>query len=244
MASQPVTLPTTATTTASSSTNALPVSWALGFLTLVGAPTTQNNIDNLLRWGNAESGGSQKFGGWSNYNPLNIVTQPGDNSTGAGGQQGDIANFGSLSDGVAASARLFQGNPNAAPIIQTLRNNGSTDQLNTAVNGFYSTWGGSINITGASSTAQNVTTTGITSDITSGLENLPFVGGLFSAATSTGSLAGQFLGLLTDWRYVVEVIAGLAMTVLGVVIILKDTGALRAAGKGAEGAAAVGAAAA
>lgn len=233
MAANPTTVATTPTTPA------LPVNWTIGFLKSIGAPVTQNNIDNVLRWGNAESGGTQKFGGWNNFNPLNIVTQSGDNSTGAGGTQGDIANFGDISSGVSASARLFQGNPNASPIISTLRANGSTDQLNSAVNQFYSSWSGSINLTGASSTPQTVTTTNAVGDA---LSNLPFVGGVFSAAGSTGALAGQFLGLFTNWRYVVEVFGGIALVVLGIFLIARDTGAYAKAKHSAGQAAVAGAA--
>ena len=242
MANPVTTTPTPTTTEATT----LPVNWAIGFLKSIGAPTTQNNIDNVLRWGNAESGGSQAYGGWSNFNPLNVVTQQGDNSTGAGGAQGDIANFGDITSGVAASARLFQGNPNASGIIQTLRANGSTDQLNSAVNGFYATWGGSINLAGASPTPQNVQTTGkgigglIGEAILSPAAATLNVLGIKTPLDSIGAVS-QFL--FGDWRYVTEVVVGAAMVLLGIFLIARDTGAYGRAKHDAESAAVIGAAA-
>ena len=88
-----------------------------------------------------------------------------------------------------------------------------------------------------------MTTTNAVGDV---LSNLPFVGGVFSAAGATGSLAGQFLGLFTNWRYVVEVGAGLLLVWLGVFLVAHDTGVDKklvneglSAGKAAGGAAAV-----
>lgn len=125
-----------------------PTQWADAFLQAIGAPVNATNEDTLTRWANAESGGYNPSVAGGKYNPLNVVTQSNDSHTGEGGSQGDIADFGNLTDGVAAAARLFQGNGNAAGIIQGLR---SSNQPATfaAIQQFYGTWGGSINFGGA-----------------------------------------------------------------------------------------------
>lgn len=125
-----------------------PSQWASAFLVAIGAPPNATNIDTMTRWANAESGGYNPNSGGGKFNPLNVVVQDNDNHTGQGGSQGDIADFGTLADGVRAAARLFQGNQNAAGIIQGLR---SSNQPATfaAIQRFYGTWGGSINFGGA-----------------------------------------------------------------------------------------------
>jgi Mannosyl-glycoprotein endo-beta-N-acetylglucosaminidase len=74
------------------------------------------------------------------------------------------------------------------------------------------------------------------------LGNLPIVGGLFSAATAPVALAGQVLGLFQNWRFVVEVLAGLAMMGLGIILILHDTGVDKKVGQAATTTAVVAAA--
>lgn len=121
-----------------------PTQWATAQLAAFGAPVNATNVDSLVRWANAESGGYSPNSAGGKYNPLNVVTQSNDKHTGAGGSQGNIADFGSLADGVAATARLFTGNKNAAGILAGLR---ATDQpaTFTGIQRFYGTWGGSIN---------------------------------------------------------------------------------------------------
>lgn len=106
-----------------------------------GAPATPTNIDTMLRWANNESGGYNPNSAGGKFNPLNVVTQSGDNHTGQGGSQGDIADFGTFADGVNATARLFAGNRNAAGIIDALKANNQPGAFS-AINRFYSTWGG------------------------------------------------------------------------------------------------------
>lgn len=121
-----------------------PTQWATELLKGFGAPVNQTNIDTLTRWANAESGGYNPNSGGGKYNPLNVVTQSGDRHSGQGGSQGDIADFGNMNDGIAATVRLFTGNHNAAGIVQGLR---TTNQPATfaAIQSFYGSWGGGIN---------------------------------------------------------------------------------------------------
>jgi|SRR5215831_3957916 len=259
-----------ASTGQSPSDVATPTAWAIGFLHGIGAPITQNNIQNVLAWGTGESGDpgtSQGAGGWTNFNPLNIVQVPGDRSTGAGGTQGNIANFGSLTDGVAASVRLFMQNSNAYPIIQTLRANGTRTQLSQAVNNFYSGWGGHINIPGGNigggathlggdvgGTIPQDSGSGSNwfKDIIGGAEAgvlgpfalIPGLGNIVKAGKAGFALEGAILGLFTNWRMVVQFFAGLALMGVGLLLILHDTGAGKAAVAGGQRVATVAAVAA
>lgn len=231
--------------------------WAVSWLTAIGAPVTQNNIDNVIRWGIAESGtpgSNQGHGGWTNFNPFNVVTQSNDNHVGQGGTQGNIADFGNMQDGVNASARLFLNNSNAAGIISAFRSNASTSTLNSAINSFYSSWGGSINLTGVTPTGgglslgsgqatQDVQTTAY---IPGTHIHIPFTGAGSSWtpgwADAFVSVAKFFLNIGDNWRYVLEVFAGLGLIAFGVLLILFDTGAVRSAAKHAPEIAALAAA--
>lgn len=235
----------------STSTVVTSATWATGFLTAIGAPVTQNNINNVVAWGTAESGkpGSRQgpAGGWSNYNPLNVVTQSNDRHTYAGGSQGNIASFGNVDDGVNATARLFLGNKNAAPIIQTLRADGSRDQLNSAVNRFYGSWGGSIHLPGSTGDANTPIGDGATQpDVQLSGASVDGIGKALKEAAGVLVLPGKGLGDVLDvlkhsglnpleslgvWAasellYLGEIVGGFSLIVLGVVIVLVDTGTL------------------
>ena len=209
-----------------------PVAWAIDFLNAIGAPTTPGNITTVIAWGTAESGAAsgsgQAHGGWSNFNPLNVVVQNNDAHVGQGGTQGNIADFGSQQAGVAASARLFLNNPNAAPIINALRQGAPLGAVNDAINQFYSSWGGSIHLSGAPSTAPGTAhtaqTTNVVSDAITGALG-PVLGGFTQIAGGPAKLAGIFVGVFSNWRYVAEVFIGGAMIVLGILLVLHDTGA-------------------
>lgn len=62
-------------------------------------------------------------------------------------------------------------------------------------------------------------------------------GNPLSAAKSVGTFLTTVLGIFSNWRYIVEVFAGIGLVLLGVTIILIDTGAakkgVQAAGTGA-----------
>lgn len=129
-----------------------PNEWATELLKRWGFPQTATNLDTLTRWANAEAGGYNPNVRGGKYNPLNIVAQGRsglaygarssvDGSIGQGGAQGDIADFGSLTDGINATVNLFSKNKNAAGIIAGLRGSNQQETFD-AINRFYSSWGG------------------------------------------------------------------------------------------------------
>jgi hypothetical protein len=63
------------------------------------------------------------------------------------------------------------------------------------------------------------------------------VSSITKIAEAPAALAAAFLSLLENWRYVLEVLGGVAMMGLGLLIILHDTGQLEKGGKVAAGAA-------
>jgi hypothetical protein len=229
--------------------------WATMFLKDIGAPQTKENVAIVVAWGMAESGspsaGAQSHGGWTNYNPLNIVTQANDSHVGQGGSQGDIADFADAATGAAQSARLFTGNAAAAPIINALRGKHGVSAVNDAINGFYATWGGgplALNINAAQGKSGGGGIIGSTLGVGRGLANtvvgstlgvdtalagslFPGAGNVFGALTAPAKLATAFFGLFTNWRYVAEVFAGLAMIGVGLLLILHDTGVTKKAGQ-------------
>jgi hypothetical protein len=118
----------------------------------------------------------------------------------------------------------------------------------TGLNQRYESLYGNASNNATTGTGQADTTTDSTSSSDSSgglgsvLGNLPIVGGLFKAATAPVALAGQVLGLFQNWRYVVEVLAGLAMMGLGIILILHDTGVDKKVGQAATTTAVVAAA--
>jgi hypothetical protein len=142
-----------------------PNQYAAALLKLWGAPNNATNLDTLTKWMSGESGGYNPASSGGKYNPLNIVATPGDRSTGAGGSQGDIADFGSFADGVAATAAFFNvsSSPKKMAILNNLR---ASNQAATfaAINSFYSTWGGTF----APGAAPSNTSTGTPTSTSSG----------------------------------------------------------------------------
>jgi hypothetical protein len=222
----------------------IPVIWAITFLKQIGAPVTPNNIRTIIAWGQAESGDPassvQAYGGWNNFNPLNVVHQPGIADVGMGGRQGDIANFGDVVSGATASAHLFLNNHNAQGIIAELRRgSASASDVNSAVSAFYGTWGGHINFAGINPnlTGSPAFGTNTAPSSNSGnplgnlLGNLPIVGPIFAgiggAVSAQTGFYSTILGLFTNWRYVVEVWAGITLIGIGILIVAVDTGAAK-----------------
>jgi hypothetical protein len=244
-------LQNTTTAAAGNAPVSAPVTWAIAFLKGIGAPVTPQNINTIIAWGTAESGNptgpQQAYGGWANNNPLNVVVQSNDQHTGMGGSQGDIANFGSIAAGAAASARLFKNNGNAAGIIAALKGNQSVGIVERAVNAFYSQWGGHISFSGIApnttggaggNTGGNAVLTGLPNplsiggDVLGGILGVPGsiigaspLGGLVDAGKATAALAGTIIGIFANWRYVLEVGFGITMMGLGIVLIMHDIGA-------------------
>lgn len=196
-----------------------PNQWAGALLKAFGAPVNATNLDTLTRWANSESGGYNPNSAGGRFNPLNVVVQDGDNHSGQGGSQGDIADFSNLADGIRATARLFQGNPNAAGIIQGLR---SSNQPATfaAINRFYSSWGGSINFGGAPSDT-SVTASPGTGDGTSG----PNSGDTSGDSDCLWKLPGVSLGPVTLGKNCL-VTRSSGRALLGVATILLGVGVM------------------
>lgn len=77
-----------------------PQQWATDFLTGIGAPATPKNVQTVVAWEQAESGG-----GGGLYNPLN-TTQGGYNATGSINSVG-VKNYATYADGLAATIHAF-----------------------------------------------------------------------------------------------------------------------------------------
>jgi hypothetical protein len=224
--------------------NATATEWARQFLVAVGAPVTQNNIDNIIAWGNIESGppGShrQTYGGWDGYNPLNVVRQTGDNSL-PGNNSAGVVNFATFNDGVQSSARLFLGSSGTKQaIIAALRANAPTATLGAAINNFYASWGSGFSFSGSAPTGGNQPIGSGTSDVAGGVAtgaqldayipgtniHIPGTGAggkiLPSPLSWMESLASFVLNIGDNWRYIVEVIAGAMLMLTGVGLIAID----------------------
>lgn len=235
------------------------VTWATDILTGLGIQPTPTRISMLTTWANHESGGYNSGSSGGLNNPLNttLASFPGGHSISQGGQQGNIQNFGSPSDGVKAQVQnLAHSSPSFGygAIVNALRTQ-NPDQFFSAIDAssFGTHFSGNVSLdTGTSGSPSGApgtaSTTGVVGDIAGGLNDalgkLPFVGPLFTGASQVARFEGQLLGLFTNWRYVVEVIAGIMLVGLGFLIILIDTGVAKKGVQTVGTAAAVGAVAA
>ena len=95
--------------------------WASQVLSDLGAPVSQNNINNILHWMVAEEPGSDWF---DRNNPLNSSLNTG-SSDGTG-------SYGSLSDAAQATAQMIQ-QSNMSGIHQALSSDASLDSFSAAV---------------------------------------------------------------------------------------------------------------
>lgn len=238
-----------------------PVAWAIAFLKGIGAPVTQNNINTILAWAHAESGdptARHAYGNWSNFNPLNVEYMNGlPNVTGVEPGQYPIVNFDTLSHGAVSSAWWFNRSSGARPVIEALRRNASIDEVNAAIQSFYtwdpsfsiigqSTSGGTTPISGGGGGTHQATTTSALGDI--GKVFLDPGYGLGKALNALGikvpgsgvlkgvdAVFSFFAGLLNNWRMLVQFLGGVTMMGIGLLLILHDTGVDRkAAGIGGK----------
>lgn len=122
-------------------------SWARDFLAGIGAPTSQQNIDAVVKWETVESGG-----GGGLYNPLNsVLGAPGATNVNSVG----VKNYTSYQQGLAASIATFT-QTQWAGVVNGFKANDPA-QAQQALNAEYATWGGGpLNILGG---AANVTGT-------------------------------------------------------------------------------------
>jgi hypothetical protein len=99
---QPQSVGTTSTSTAvSASGTASETQWADDFLTAIGAPQTEANVQSIITWINEEG----DFAVSGHNNPLN-TTQVTSGSTGAFNSTG-VQNYGSEALGIAATAETL-----------------------------------------------------------------------------------------------------------------------------------------
>lgn len=233
------------------------VSWAYDLLALLKIPATATNVGVLITWANHESGGYNPNAKGGRNNPLN-TTQTGPGWIGGGGSQGNISDFASYEAGLRAQATnlqnprfgypailaaLRQGN-NAAAVFRAIDASsfgthfGGATAPSTVPPGSGGTPGGVSGGDGSGATLAGFPNpfdaVGAFGDL---LGNVPGLGGLVDAATLPAKLAGLFLGVFANWRYVVELVAGSLMVLLGLWLIARDTGAVAAAkGKGDQAA--------
>lgn len=123
--------------------------WARDFLTAIGAPASQQNVNAVVNWETMESGG-----GGGLFNPLNsVLGAPGASDVNSVG----VKNYTSYKQGIQASVSTFTQSQWAGVVNGFRANNPSAAQA--ALNAEYATWGGGpINILGGS--GANVTGTG------------------------------------------------------------------------------------
>lgn len=226
--------------------------WAIDVLIGLGAPLTNDNISALVGWANHESGGYNPTVTGGLNNPLNTTEgalcksipwpQPG--SCRNGGSQGNIKDFSTYQQGVASIVHNLQnprfGYPAIVAALQQGHNqNGvfaaidasqfGTKGLGPGSGSMKGVGGGSTAASGSGSTGTGgsgtVQTTGTLTDIAQGIVgNLPIIGGITSGASAAFNLEKTVLGLFLNWRYLAEVMFGLALVSVGILIIVHDTG--------------------
>lgn len=228
------------------------VGWAIDLLGALGVPVTATNVQALVTWANHESGGYQPGNPVGLNNPLNttqpqVAGAPGFDVIASGGAQGNIKGYGSYSGGIAAQAYNLLHTTGAGyeNIIAALQQGTNPNAVFAAVDASrFGTKNLPTNATAATSipaatTNGQVVNAGVQ---TAGwfplqIPGIPFpvpvpsspgqalndaknaVGGVTAAA----GLAGQFIGLFSDWRFVVEVVGGLVLVLIGVRLIIADT---------------------
>lgn len=236
------------------------VSFAIDFLTGLGAPLSPSNIGAVVAWANAESSGYRPTSSGGKNNPLNIVRTSGDGSSGQGGSQGNIADFPTPAAGAAATIRFFNyGSGQKGAILNALKSNAGTGAISSAVNAFYGQWGSGINFSGAppidpgthKATAggtaiapggapTTATTAGVplldgASAVLGGLVGVvPGLSDVIKTAALPAQLAGVIIGVFANWRYVLELAAGGAMILVGVNLIVKDISGRGLAGRAVD----------
>lgn len=233
------------------------IAFAKTFLAKLGAPVTNNNIANVSAWEQSESGSAGephagKTGGV--WNPLNTVVAPHISNTGAGGTQGNIANYADLQTGAVNSALWFTTNthPEVKPILAVLRGDFSLESLNATVNVFYGTWGGHITFPGVDpkviGTLKDSQSGGDTGAATGINDPISSAGGAVvgAAGDAASAAAHAILGPLSTrafWIRAGEMAIGVSIIVVGIIMLTKNTSVGNAV-KGAAGNAVKGAAAA
>lgn len=203
------------------------VQWAHDVLTGLGLPTTPTNIAILITWANIESGGYNPNASGGRNNPLN-TTQPGHGGVGGGGQ-GNIMDYPSYADGVAAIVQNLRNPRFGYPAILAGLAAQSPQQTFAAINASAFgthispntglTMSGIPGVNGGTDTPSGDSGGGGGGvQLTGVLDSIPFLGGFLDAATAPAKLAQAFIALFQNWRYVVQV--GVGVLIVGVAVFL------------------------
>lgn len=216
------------------------VQWAHDVLTALGLPTTQTNIAILVTWANIESGGYNPNASGGRNNPLN-TTQPGHGGVGGGGQ-GNIMDYPSYADGVAAIVENLRnprfGYPNILAGLRAQNPSQTFAAINASSFGTHISPNTSLTLSGITginpapdspSGHVGYTTNAITDAVGAGVGALlgP-AGGIFNALTG-GALKtvtapfAFFVALSHNWRYFVEIGAGLLLIGAAIFLLGKHT---------------------
>jgi mannosyl-glycoprotein endo-beta-N-acetylglucosaminidase len=104
----------------------------------------------------------------------------------------------------------------------------------TLVDDFHALYGGGQGTGSTAGTGGSGGSGGVVGVVSSAITSaIPIIGGVLGAPIKAGeallAIDKTILGIFTNWRYVVEVFAGIAMIGLGIVVILIDTGAAKKA---------------
>lgn len=235
------------------------VDWAIDLLTGLGIKPTPTRISMLTTWANHESGGYNSGSSGGLNNPLNTTertaVQGGRTITAIsqGGSQGNIQNFGSPSDGVAVQVKNLSASNFGYPAIVAALRAENPDSFFGAIDSsaFGTHFAGHVQLdngTSGSPSGPSGTSAGgggiaadLQNSVSDAIAGIPFFGSVFTGAQATAKFEGQLLGLFVNWRYVVEVMAGLVLMGAGFLIILIDTGLAKKGVQAAGTAAAVGA---
>lgn len=216
------------------------VQWAHDVLTALGLPTSQINIAILVTWANIESGGYNPHASGGRNNPLN-TTQPGHGGVGGGGQ-GNIMDYPSYEDGIAAIAENLRnprfGYPKILAGLRAQDPVATFNAINASAFGTHINPGTSLSTSGVpglnpftdtpSGTAgQGATPAQETLDLQGLTSHIPVIGGLLTAATWPGKLAQLVIGVFNNWPYILEVLGGFTITVFGMLIIMHDVTGLK-----------------
>lgn len=256
MASQPV-LTKTPAGDKRFSTNHDIVSWAYDLIAEInrqsgGAyhiPANATTVGILVAWANAESSGYRPSSPGGRNNPLNTTETSQGGVAGKGGSQGNIVDFATYADGIKNQAHNLLlprfGYPNILAGLQSANPAKTFAAIDASsfgthfgagakpasISGGGPTPGG---IGAGVGTGSGVGTVSAISDAAGGVIKgivgvVPGLGTALSAADAAVTLEKTFLGIFSNWRYVVEVIVGGMLIGVGILLIAHDTGALKAA---------------
>ncbi len=215
------------------------VSWAIDLLHAMGAPATPGNIFAMVTWANHESGGYRPGNPVGLYNPLN-TTEGAKGYATQGGSQGNIKGFATYQQGIANQAYNLTHTTGAGyeNIIAALKRGNDPFGVFRAVN---ASAFGTHNLPTSGTVPTTIPVHGATltgfspGDIAGGIAGgiggalggiAGIIGGpisgLISAGKATATLAGLVVNVFSNWRYVLEVLGGAAMVLLGVRLIIAD----------------------